>query len=122
MEGDPWANSVKTNIKIEIKYYVVLFCFVFFKSDSGHCASFNHMHSFTLQVSNLVQNHVLRKPSQARLQGDQLGLFAYILNMKLVTLLFQLSDLLAIFVFVQEALGELVLCVISGLERLWGRN
>lgn len=69
-------------------------------------------------MSHLVENDVFRKPPQTRLQGDQLGLFAYILNMKLVTLFFQLSDLLAIFVFVQEALGELVLCVVSGLERL----
>lgn len=38
--------------------------------------------------------------------------------MELVALLLQLPDLLAVFVFVQEAQGELVLRVISGLKGL----
>lgn len=38
--------------------------------------------------------------------------------MELVALLLQLPDLLAVFVFVKQTMGELVLCVVSGMKRL----
>lgn len=74
------------------------------------------------QTLNLLQNNVFRHPSQARLQGDQLGLLAYDLDVELVALLLQLSDLLAVFVFVDEALRELVLGFVSGSKGLQQRG
>ena len=69
-------------------------------------------------LSDLVQGSVFGHPSQPALERDQLGFFANSLNVEFITLLLQLSDLLAIFIFIHETLRELVLGFVSGSKRL----
>lgn len=70
-------------------------------------------------MSHLIQTIFLGHPSQFALQVDYLGFFAYNFNLKFVALLFQLPYLLAVLVFVNQALRHKVLGIISWLESLW---
>lgn len=64
-------------------------------------------------MSHLIQTIFLGQPSQFALQVDYLGFFAYNFNLKFIALLFQLPYLLAVLVFVNQALRHEVLSIIS---------
>lgn len=61
---------------------------------------------------HLLQAILLCETPQLGLQIDDLGLFADYLNVKLIAPLFQFTDLLAVLVLVDQALGELLLRVV----------